>query len=89
MHVQAVLAVFYKLQAYLQLQQIREQHPTGVYLGHVRCCLHRRIPQVTQLVCTACGKPCRTDAEKALHTKYTGHTEFVDKVHLACRPGGA
>lgn len=33
-----------------------------------------------QLVCTTCGKPCRSDAEKALHTKFTGHTEYVDKV---------
>ena len=36
--------------------------------------------QVPQMVCTSCGKPCRSDAEKALHTKYTGHTEFEDKV---------
>lgn len=34
------------------------------------------------MVCTTCGKPCRSDAERALHSKYTGHTEFVDKVNL-------
>lgn len=30
--------------------------------------------------CTQCGKPCRTDAEKTLHARHTGHTEFVDAV---------
>lgn len=39
--------------------------------------------QVPQMVCTTCGKPCRSEAERALHIKYTGHTEFVDKVRQA------
>ena len=36
--------------------------------------------QVLNLTCTACGKPCRTQTECDLHTKRTGHADFVDKV---------
>ena len=39
--------------------------------------------QVLNLICTACGKPCRTQTECDLHTKRTGHADFVDKVPLA------
>ena len=39
--------------------------------------------QVLNLTCTECGKPCRTQTEQDLHTKRTGHTNFVDKV--CCR----
>lgn len=36
--------------------------------------------QVLQLVCKACGKPCRSETEKQLHmTRNPGHCEFVDK----------
>jgi hypothetical protein len=28
--------------------------------------------------CKSCGKPCRSPAEQTLHTRYTGHTEFVE-----------
>jgi hypothetical protein len=35
---------------------------------------------VLQLVCKACGKPCRSETEKQLHTtRNPGHTEFVDQ----------
>ena len=36
--------------------------------------------QIKVVVCTECGKPCRTDAEKDMHTRFTGHASFVDKV---------
>lgn len=36
--------------------------------------------QVLQLVCKTCGKPCRSQTEKDLHTKRNpGHCEFVDQ----------
>lgn len=35
--------------------------------------------QVLNLQCTACNKPCRTQTEKDLHTKRTGHNEFQNK----------
>ena len=38
--------------------------------------------QVLNLTCTECGKPCRTQTECDLHTKRTGHGEFVDKVRM-------
>lgn len=42
------------------------------------CLLLRK--QVLQLVCKACGKPCRSETEKQLHTaRNPGHTEFVDQ----------
>ena len=31
-------------------------------------------------MCTDCSKVCRSDAEKTLHTKFTGHANYVDKV---------
>ena len=40
--------------------------------------------QVRRVVCTECGKPCRSDTEVALHTQRTGHASFEDKV----RQGG-
>ena len=36
--------------------------------------------QIKIVVCTECGKPCRTDAEKDMHTRFTGHASYVDKV---------
>lgn len=53
------------------------QPPPSLQVKCVDWCMHAQVPQ---MVCTTCGKPCRSDAERALHTKYTGHTEFVDKV---------
>lgn len=40
------------------------------------------LTQVLNIVCTECGKPCRSDTERDLHTKRTGHTTFADKVLL-------
>lgn len=37
-------------------------------------------------VCTDCGKPCRTDTERDLHTKRTGHASFVDKTGEEAAP---
>ena len=36
--------------------------------------------QIKIVICTECGKPCRTDAEKDMHTRFTGHASYVDKV---------
>ena len=36
---------------------------------------------VLNLTCVACGKPCRSETEKDIHTKRTGHAEFVDKTN--------
>ena len=36
---------------------------------------------VLNLTCVACGKPCRSETEKDIHTKRTGHSEFVDKTN--------
>ena len=41
---------------------------------------------VLNLVCTTCGKPCRSKTESDLHTKRTGHGEFVDKTSDAAKP---
>lgn len=37
--------------------------------------------QVLNLVCSTCGKPCRSTTEQELHTKRTGHDSFKDKVN--------
>lgn len=37
-------------------------------------------------MCVTCGKPCRTQMEKDLHTKRTLHTEFSDKTAEAAKP---
>ena len=43
--------------------------------------------QVKVLSCTSCGKPCRTDAERDMHTRMNpGHDQYVDKV--STRRGG-
>jgi len=43
--------------------------------------------QVLQLVCKACGKPCRSETEKQLHTtRNPGHTEFVDQTSAGAGP---
>lgn len=35
---------------------------------------------IVQLVCTACGKPCRTETERDMHTKRNpGHDKFEDR----------
>ena len=36
--------------------------------------------QIKTVVCTECGKPCRTDAEKDMHTRFTGHATYIDQV---------
>ncbi|KAK7346036.1 hypothetical protein VNO80_20549 [Phaseolus coccineus] len=41
---------------------------------------------VLNLVCTACSKPCRSKTESDLHTRRTGHTEFVDKTSETVKP---
>jgi hypothetical protein len=41
------------------------------------------------LVCTACGKPCRSQAERDLHTRFTQHTEYVEKVRRLLEACGA
>lgn len=41
---------------------------------------------VLNLVCSSCGKPCRSKTESDLHTKRTGHTDFVDKTAEAAKP---
>jgi hypothetical protein len=38
---------------------------------------------VPRLVCVACGKVCRSEVEKGMHARHTGHTEYVDKVRRA------
>ncbi|KAE8653820.1 C2 domain-containing protein [Hibiscus syriacus] len=43
------------------------------------------LPKALNLVCSACGKPCRSKTESDLHTKRTGHTEFVDKTLEAAK----
>jgi hypothetical protein len=38
--------------------------------------------QILQLVCATCGKPCRTETEKEMHTRRNpGHDTFVDKTN--------
>jgi len=45
------------------------------------------LPQVLQLVCKTCGKPCRSETEKQLHMKRNpGHNEFVDQTAIAAGP---
>jgi len=48
--------------------------------SRVRADRGQRAPQVLQLVCKACGKPCRSETEKQMHMKRNpDHTEFVDQ----------
>ena len=48
--------------------------------ARVRADRGQRAPQVLQLVCKACGKPCRSETEKQMHMKRNpDHTEFVDQ----------
>ena len=42
--------------------------------------------QIKTVVCTECGKPCRTDAEKDMHTRFTGHATYVDQVRGKGQP---
>ena len=37
-------------------------------------------------VCDECGKPCRSETEKSLHTTRTGHSRFSDKTAEAAKP---
>ncbi|GBF94079.1 hypothetical protein Rsub_07347 [Raphidocelis subcapitata] len=39
--------------------------------------------KVPRLQCTACGKVCRSEVEKAMHSRHTGHAEFVDRTDEA------
>lgn len=39
--------------------------------------------QVKRYICKECGKPCRSDTERDVHTRRTGHTEFDDKASQA------
>ena len=57
-----------------------------------RSCTRRRLAeqksaffasQVINIQCEECGKPCRSQTEKDLHTKRTGHSTFVDKVRCS------
>ncbi|ONK77222.1 uncharacterized protein A4U43_C02F4340 [Asparagus officinalis] len=41
---------------------------------------------VLNLVCTTCGKPCRSKTEMDLHTKRTGHGDFTDKTMETAKP---
>ncbi|KAM7273545.1 hypothetical protein ACFE04_028209 [Oxalis oulophora] len=41
---------------------------------------------VLNLICTTCRKPCRSKTESDMHTKRTGHAEFVDKTIEAAKP---
>jgi hypothetical protein len=41
---------------------------------------------VLNLVCSDCGKPCRSQTEVDLHTKRTGHKDFADKTAEAAKP---
>lgn len=41
---------------------------------------------VLNLICSSCGKPCRSKTESDLHTKRTGHTEFTDKTSESAKP---
>jgi hypothetical protein len=58
-------------------------YPTHTHT-HARARRHSQFEESTRkvprLVCAACGKPCRSDVERALHTRHTGHEEFVDRV---------
>lgn len=36
--------------------------------------------QVLNLVCLTCGKPCRSETERELHIKRTGHSDFENRV---------
>lgn len=49
-------------------------------------CAPPSFPQVLNLKCTDCGKPCRSQTEQDLHTKRTGHATFVDKVITTLLP---
>lgn len=57
---------------------------------HAELTSHSSFSESTQpvlnLVCTVCRKPCRSQVERDLHTKRTGHTEFVDKTLEAAKP---
>ena len=47
--------------------------------------MHRAlsINQAQRLVCSDCGKPCRTETERQLHTQRTGHESFQEQAASA------
>ncbi|MEW5312463.1 MAG: hypothetical protein WDW38_004096 [Sanguina aurantia] len=70
-----------------QQQQQQQQGQSPHCLAHNEITGHTQFEETTEavrrVVCTDCGKPCRSDTEQALHTRYTGHTTFVDKTDEA------
>lgn len=61
---------------------------------HFNCAAAARICRRTRAsflvatlqVCTECGKPCRSETERDIHTKRTGHSQFTDKTNEAAKP---
>ena len=45
-----------------------------------------RVRLASRQECAECGKPCRSQTEQDVHTKRTGHTQFVDKTAEAAKP---
>ena len=67
----------------------RRQWRRGAAAGSARAAPHPPHPQVARLVCTECGKVCRSETERDLHTMRTGHAGFEDKVRACvCGRGG-
>ena len=47
--------------------------------------MHRALStnQAQRLICSDCGKPCRTETERQLHTQRTGHESFQEQAASA------
>lgn len=59
------------------LKSVAEAQKHNEATGHVD--FEETTEVIRVMVCSECGKPCRTQAERDLHTKYTSHSNFVDQ----------
>ncbi len=66
------------------LIQVGRAHGVQV-TGHVSFGEHTEA--VTVWVCLDCGKKAKTDAEKALHTRHTGHSNWSEPRVCLCLTG--
>eukprot|EP00282_Hemiselmis_andersenii_P011305 CAMPEP_0114124242 /NCGR_PEP_ID=MMETSP0043_2-20121206/8677_1 /TAXON_ID=464988 /ORGANISM="Hemiselmis andersenii, Strain CCMP644" /LENGTH=382 /DNA_ID=CAMNT_0001217117 /DNA_START=162 /DNA_END=1310 /DNA_ORIENTATION=+ len=66
----------------MQLKTTDEVQAHAEQTGHTN--FEESTEAVLNLVCKGCGKPCRSETEKQMHTQRNpGHDEFVDKTNQA------
>lgn len=69
------------------LASVREAQSHNEITGHTA--FEETTEEIKVMKCTQCGKPCRTDAERGLHTRMNpGHDQYVEEVGLDLRRSG-